>query len=429
MRLMTEPVPERRSIPTEVLVEMARLKGLSDSVVAFALTLLVLDIRIPEGITPADLPASLMALAPSGVVYLIAFAIIGGAWGSHQRMLGQIGRGDGLLVWYTLLSLLPITLLPASASMLGGYPSEPIALGTFATNVVAIQVTAVLLWRHAERHGLITTGLDQRMVEGIGRRIAVIALGFVASIPLALVTPVLVYALWVAVFALVFATDWLSWQQANLTVRVTIPLDGAAGARIHLRHSAGRLHLDTADDAAALVEGVFGGGLDQNVSIVGGQADVRLAVTRLSGFLSPRYPWAWGRVTPLDWDVGVSGQIPIALTVEAVADDGLLELGGLRLTELDITVTAASLEVSLPAHSGTFRVRVDAKAGSVDLRVPSGVAASIACEPAMSGSVLVDTSRFPTVVAEREYQSPEFETAAARVEIDTHVSAGSITIA
>lgn len=185
----------------------------------------------------------------------------------------------------------------------------------------------------------------------------------------------LVYALWVAVFALVFATDWLSWQQTNRTVRATIPLDGAAGARIQLRHSAGRLRLDAADDAAAMVEGVFGGGLDQNVSIVGGQADVRLAVTRLSGFLSPRYPWAWGRATSLDWDVGVSGRIPIALTVEAVDDTGLLELGGLRLTELDIRVTAASLEVSLPAHDSAVRVRVDAKAGSVDLR---GAAVSVA---------------------------------------------------
>jgi uncharacterized membrane protein len=118
---MTEPMPERRPLPTEVLVEMARLKGLSDGVVAFALTLLVLDIRIPEGVAPSDLPANLAELAPSAVVYLIAFAIVGGAWGSHQRMLGQIGRGDGLLVWYTLLSLLPITLLPASASLLGDY--------------------------------------------------------------------------------------------------------------------------------------------------------------------------------------------------------------------------------------------------------------------------------------------------------------------
>ncbi len=71
---MTDPGRERRSVPSEILVEMARLKGLSDGVVAFALTLLVLDIRIPEGLSPDQLPASLAALGPAAVVYLIAFA-------------------------------------------------------------------------------------------------------------------------------------------------------------------------------------------------------------------------------------------------------------------------------------------------------------------------------------------------------------------
>jgi uncharacterized membrane protein len=426
---MTESGPERRSAPTEVLVEMARLKGLSDGVVAFALTLLVLDIRIPEGVAPSDLPAGLGALAPSAAVYLIAFAVIGGAWGSHQRMLGQIGRGDGLLVWYTLLSLLPITLLPASASLLGDYPSEPVALGIFAANVVAIQLTAALLWRHAARHGLITTGLDQRVVEGIGRRLGVIALGFAVSILVALLTPVLVYALWIAIFALVFTTDWLSWQQASRTVRATIPVDGAAGARIQLRHSAGRLHLDAADDDGALVEGVFGGGLDQQVSIVDGQADVRLAVTRLGGLLSPGYPWAWGRASQLDWDVGITGRIPVALTIEVADGTGLLDLGGLRLTQLEITARAAAVEVSLPTEPGSLRVRLESRSGAADVRVPPGVAASIAIEPSGSGAVVVDPARFETVVAERLYRSPGYEQAAARLEIDTHASAGSITIA
>jgi uncharacterized membrane protein len=146
---MTDPGRERRAITSEILVEMARIKGLSDGVVAFALTLLVLDIRIPEGLAAAQLPASLAALGPAAVVYLIAFAVIGEGWGSHQRMLGQIERGDGLLARYTLLSLLPITLVPAAASMLGDYPTTPIALGVFAGNVIGIQLTAFVLWRPA----------------------------------------------------------------------------------------------------------------------------------------------------------------------------------------------------------------------------------------------------------------------------------------
>jgi uncharacterized membrane protein len=82
---------------SEMLVEMARLKGLSDAVVAFALTVLVLDIRIPAGVAVGDLPERLIDLGPALGVYLISFVVIGGAWLSQQRMLGQIERGDGLL--------------------------------------------------------------------------------------------------------------------------------------------------------------------------------------------------------------------------------------------------------------------------------------------------------------------------------------------
>ncbi|HEY7522276.1 MAG TPA: TMEM175 family protein [Candidatus Limnocylindrales bacterium] len=429
MAPITEPTPERRSVAPEVLVEMARLKGLSDGVVAFALTLLVLDIRIPDGVTPANLPASLAALAPSAAVYLIAFAVIGGAWGSHQRMLGQIGLGDGLLVWYTLLSLLPITLVPAAASLLGDYPLEPVALGVFAANVVAIQLTAALLWRHAGRHGLITTSLDHRIVAGIGRRLAIIALGFVVSIPLALLTPVLAYALWVAVFGLVFTTDWLSWQQASRTVRATIPVAGATSAHIRVRHGAGRLHVDAADEDAALVEGVFGGGVDQQLAVADGNAEVRLAVTRLAGgLLSPRFPWAWGRIGSLDWDLGVTDRIPVALSVEAASGTALLELGDLQLTDLEISAVAASVEVVLPVPRAVLRVRVSAKAGSVELRIPPDVATSVTPERSVSGSVIVDTSRFPSLAPDGSHRTPRFETAATRIEIATIVSAGSISI-
>src|SRR4051812_33625347 len=117
---------------TETVVDLTRQNALSDGVFAIALTLLVLDIRIPDSTTAGELSTTLVALAPKLLIYLISFIAIGGAWGSHQRMLSQIKRGDGLLVWFNLLSLLFVTLLPASAALLGRFPSEFIAIVLFA---------------------------------------------------------------------------------------------------------------------------------------------------------------------------------------------------------------------------------------------------------------------------------------------------------
>jgi len=417
---------EGRSTPSEVLVEMARLKGLSDSVVAFALTLLVLDIRVPLGVTAATLPTSLVALGPALLIYLMSFAIIGGSWGSHQRMLGQISRGDGLLVWYNLVSLLPITLLPACASLLGDVPNEFAAVAVFAVDAFAIQLTAYGLWRHANRHRLIDPALDQRIVDGIGRRLLINAAGFALSIPVALISPVIAYALWVAVFVLVFTTDWLSWQQATRTTTETFLLDDAARARVRIRHAAGRLHLDVTDRDDALLEGVFGGGVKSTVSRADERAEVELTTSRISGLLDPRYPWAWGHFSA-DWDLGISGRIPLSLGVESKGGMGELELDGVRLTDLDVRADGSSIDIRLPADAGVTTVAVESKAALVSVHIPVGVAARIH-SPKDIPELILDDERFPAVLERREYRSADYDDAPNRVDISAVSMAGAIRI-
>ncbi len=405
---------------------MARLKALSDGVVAVALTLLVFDIRLPPGVPAADLAGSLLALGPELLIYLLSFAIIGSAWGSHQRMLGQISRGDGLLVWFTLLSMLPITLLPACASLLGDFPNQFVAVAVFAFDALAIQLTAYWLWRHASRQALIDPSLDRRVVDGIGRRHVVNALGFGLSIPLALVAPAIAYALWVAVFALVFTTDWVSWRLANRTTEEAIALDGATQARVQVRHGAGTLHLDAIESDTVLLDGVFGGGVERTVSHERGRADIELTLPRVGGLLDPRYPWAWGRFWP-DWDLGLNDGVPVSLSVETKDGTADLDLGGVRLTELDVRADASVVEVSLPANAGQLTVDVLSKGAAVTIRVPHGVAAWIRGEEDIP-ELALDIARFPIVVLGREYRSADYDTARNRVDLTAVSAAGSIRI-
>jgi uncharacterized membrane protein len=172
----------------EALVEMSRLNNLSDGVFAIALTLLAFDLRLPEGVLIGDLPNNLLGPAQKFIVYLISFVVIGGAWSSHQRMLNQIKRGDGPLVWFNLSCLLFVGLLPASAAILGRYTDEFLAITCFALNVALIQLTTLWLWRHASRQGLVNSALDPRVVTSIGRRLNFSAFIFMLSIPLALLS-------------------------------------------------------------------------------------------------------------------------------------------------------------------------------------------------------------------------------------------------
>jgi uncharacterized membrane protein len=401
---------------------MARLKGLSDGVVAFALTLLVLDLRLPLDATAATLPAGLLALGPALLVYLMSFAIIGGSWGSHQRMLGQIDSGDGLLVWYNLASLLPITLLPACASLLGDFPNQFPAVAVFALDALAIQLTAYGLWRHASRHGLLEPTLEGRTADGIGRRLLINAAGFGLSIPLALISPVIAYALWVGVFALVFTTDWLSWQQTRRTTTASLTLDGAARAQVRIRHVTGRLHVDATDRDDALLDGVFGGGVDSAVSRQDGRAEVELATPPISGLLSPRYPWAWGRFW-VDWDLRLTGRIPLSLSVETTGGTADLDLEGVHVRELDVRADGSSVEIRLPADAGAMTVELESKAALVSVHIPDGVAARIHSEKEVPGLSL-DVARFPSVVDRREYRSSNYDRSPNRVDIAATSLAG-----
>ncbi len=416
-----------QSGPPESLVEMSRLNNLSDAVFAVALTLLVLDIHIPEGIAIGDLPGRLLELAPNFLVYLISFVVIGGAWGSHQRMLQQIKRGDGLLVWFNLFSLLFVTLSPASAALLGHYPDAFIAIACFAIDVALIQLTALWMWRHASRHGLINSTLDARVVESIGRRLNLSTVIFLLSIPLALLNTWLIYLFWIGLFILLFTTDWLSWQQAALSQQASLPLEDTKRARIHIQHGAGHLQIDSQAEDSALFNGVFGGGLESRVDRSDDSANIQLRVSGRQSFLSLRYPWSWGPANVLDWSVHLTNQIPLALEIETASGQSMLDFRTLQITDLKLTTSASSTQISLPDREGDTMVHIEASTASLVLLVPPEVAAYIHGQRA-AANIETNLERFLMIQKGSEYRSPDYETAAKRVDISVEVAMGSIKI-
>jgi uncharacterized membrane protein len=416
MGQMEKPEISPKSNAAESLVDMNRLNNLSDGVFAVALTLLAFDLRLPEGIPIGDLPNHLLELAPKFMVYLISFVIIGGAWGAHQRMLKQIKRGDGVLVWFNLFCLLLVSLLPASAAILGRYPTAFLAIACFALDVALVQLTTLWLWRHASRQRLIDPALDPRVVKSIGRRLTLSAVIFALSIPLAIWSSWITYLFWVGLFLLLFTTDWLSWQQVAKTQQTRFPLEDAKRARVYIRHRAGHLQIDSGAERHILLDGVFGGGLESHVDRSEDGTKIQLRDPERSGLLSWKYPWSWGPEDILDWTLHLSDQIPLALEIETYAGELTLELGALQITELKIKVKSSSTRISLPDREGDTTINVDAITAKLIIRVPLDVAVRIHNEFVM-GTVEGDLARFPMTESERHYQSANYETATKRADI------------
>jgi predicted membrane protein len=331
-------------------------------------------------------------------------------------MLKQIQRGDGPLVWFNLFCLLFVALLPASAAILGRYPKEFLPIMVFALDVALIQLAMLWLWRHASRQELINPNLHPRVVKSIARRLTLSTVIFVLSIPLALWSYWITYLFWVGLFLLLFTTDWLSWQLAGMKEQTLFPVDDAKRARVHIRHRAGHLQIDSRAKRHILLDGVFGGGLESHMDRSEDGTNIQLRDPARSGLLSWKYPWSWGPEDVLDWTLHLSDQIPLALDIETYAGEVTLGLEALQITDLKVSVKVSNTHISLPDREGTTTVNIDASTATLMIQVPPDVAVSIHNEMVM-GMVEGDLVRFPITETERHYQSANYETATKRADI------------
>jgi uncharacterized membrane protein len=153
-----------------------RIEAFSDGVFAIAITLLALELKIPDvhDIAPGELLNRLAEQWPAYVAFLTSFSVIGIMWINHHRMFTYIKRSDhGLLIFNTLL-LLGITIVPFPTSLMAEYigqPDQNVAAMVFAALSFLIAVFFNLLWRHVAAHPhLLDHRTPQGYVESITRQ-------------------------------------------------------------------------------------------------------------------------------------------------------------------------------------------------------------------------------------------------------------------
>jgi uncharacterized membrane protein len=151
-----EAMLERTHDPSRVL-------ALSDGVFAIVITLLVLEVHVPELSQGQSLSGALAEVRPSFNAFVITFILTGMYWVAHRDLFALIRRIDRGLVWLNILFLLPLCLLPFGAGMLGRYEQEPVALRIYGLVLVAIAVMRLVIWLYAtNRPHLLWLRLDDR---------------------------------------------------------------------------------------------------------------------------------------------------------------------------------------------------------------------------------------------------------------------------
>ena len=126
-----------------------RLVFFSDAVFAVALTLLVIDLRVPTGATTTTLPGKLGALWPQLLALLISFVVIASYWRGHHRIFHVIERYDRWLVLLNFTFLLSIVLQPFTTSLTSDYGYIPLAMGLYAGLLGISGLLLTAIWVYA----------------------------------------------------------------------------------------------------------------------------------------------------------------------------------------------------------------------------------------------------------------------------------------
>ena len=130
-----------RTFPT------ARIDALTDGIFAFAMTLLVLDIRLPSDLRigdSAELIARLQALSPAYLAYVISFFVLAAQWRANIELRRVEEVSQDVLGW-SMVHLLFITCIPFSSSVVGHYGDLPPAVWLYAANLIVVAALSLRL--------------------------------------------------------------------------------------------------------------------------------------------------------------------------------------------------------------------------------------------------------------------------------------------
>jgi len=167
---------------------LGRLAAMSDGIFAVAMTLLILNIRLPSTVPPhvrqpiwaagalsseGALWNALTALAPQFLTYFMSFLTLGIFWAGQQTQLNHFSRSDHRLTWIHLVFLLAVVLMPFSTAVLAQYITYRLAMVVYWINLFLLGLLLFISIVYAKRAGLMTAEATNDVIAAIKRRIVV----------------------------------------------------------------------------------------------------------------------------------------------------------------------------------------------------------------------------------------------------------------
>lgn len=186
------------------ILKTSRLEALFDGVFAIAMTILVLDLKLPADVNAANLFSTLTTdILHRLFIYVGSFVILGTLWIAMNFQLGLLERINRLYLWVNVFYLMVICVVPFSASLVGSYPLSSACIIFYAVNLLCASLAQLIIAECAHLCHLNSNVYSSAIRYAIIRRIFVAPIFYILSIFLAftdtkiafvaLIAPTLIY--------------------------------------------------------------------------------------------------------------------------------------------------------------------------------------------------------------------------------------------
>lgn len=128
-----------------------RVVAFTDGVFAIIITILVLEVGVPSNLSEQSLREALDETGATLLAWVISFLLVGMYWVWHRDLFVRVRAVNRDLVWLNLIFLLPVSLIPFAAAMLGEYHDEPIALHLYGVVLIAASLARVWMYQYVNK--------------------------------------------------------------------------------------------------------------------------------------------------------------------------------------------------------------------------------------------------------------------------------------
>lgn len=138
--------------PAKAFFNLDRLKALTDGIFAIVLTLMVLDLKLPESLDVNNISQlfdKMSGLGNSFLDYFVSFIILASLWIGNVQRYHRMKSTDKKHLWLTLFELFFVSLIPFSTSLMSNYGGFILTEEIFHANIFFVQLFSYFQWKYA----------------------------------------------------------------------------------------------------------------------------------------------------------------------------------------------------------------------------------------------------------------------------------------